>query len=325
MKPILPKFISVVIPLYNKEKYIVRTIQSVLDQSQVPMEIIVIDDGSTDKSLGLVRNHFPKEVKIYSKINEGVSATRNLGIQLAKAPYVAFMDADDYWHPLFLEKITEGIKLFPNQEIIATSYASGNNNLESNNSTWLFMENPFNIFLGKSIIKTSSIIIKRDFFEKSAKFNINLTRGEDIEVWYRAICSSGGLVFCQDKLVYYESEVDESLTRINFPINRFYISIVTIPSYLNTIIFKNDDIKTHFTRFLIPFLRFNLFRHFKIEKNKSEIRRILSEATPKLLLIDFIFYIFPYKLLSWALDKPKIRKLLMKYTNFCLKKIYRLK
>jgi glycosyltransferase involved in cell wall biosynthesis len=317
--------ISVIIPLFNKENFIIRAIKSVLNQSQRPLEIIVIDDGSTDNSAFLVVKHFLSEVRFYSKANEGVSATRNFGIQVAKGKYFAFLDADDYWHPNFLKHVSNAIEQFPQQEIIATSYTSDKHKVKSCNTSWEFIKNPFLIFSTKSIIKTSSIVIKKSFFQKSLPFNIALMRGEDIDVWYRAICSSGGLVYCKDFLVFYDDNVGQSLTKTNFSINKFLISIINNPDYLNLIIFDNNEIKIDFYKFLAVYVRLNIFRHFSNKENFLEIKRILHNLKPKYILIDAIFYLFPFYFLHILLRNSRIMKFILRYTNFCLKWIYKLK
>ena len=91
MKP----FFSVIIPLYNKEKYIEKTIKSVLNQLFNDFEIIIVDDGSSDKSLNIVSEFNSPKIKIIKQSNKGAGAARNLGIYHAKADYIALLDADD--------------------------------------------------------------------------------------------------------------------------------------------------------------------------------------------------------------------------------------
>ncbi|MCX6184716.1 MAG: glycosyltransferase family A protein, partial [Flavobacterium sp.] len=90
-------FFSVIIPVYNKEQFLVHTINSVLNQSFTDFELLLIDDGSTDSSPALLNQFTDERIKLISQNNQGVSAARNLGIKEAKAPYIAFLDADDLW------------------------------------------------------------------------------------------------------------------------------------------------------------------------------------------------------------------------------------
>lgn len=104
---------SVVIPLYNKEDNIANTLDSVLAQTFQDFEIIIVNDGSTDKSLQIVSDYEDIRIKVYSKPNGGVSDARNYGIKKSSNKYVAFMDADDYWKPNYLERMFKLIEDYP--------------------------------------------------------------------------------------------------------------------------------------------------------------------------------------------------------------------
>lgn len=95
--------ISVVIPLYNKEKQIAKTLQTVLQQTFQNFEIVIINDGSTDNSLEVVKRINDTRIRIIHQENAGVSAARNKGIKEAKYELIAFLDADDEWKPEYLE------------------------------------------------------------------------------------------------------------------------------------------------------------------------------------------------------------------------------
>lgn len=113
---------SVVIPLFNKESYINKAIQSVLDQTYTKFECIVIDDGSTDNSIELVKQFNDQRLKLICKRNGGVSSARNVGIQNSNYDYVSFLDADDYWDPVYLEKIALLIKKYSNCGLYFSSH-----------------------------------------------------------------------------------------------------------------------------------------------------------------------------------------------------------
>ena len=105
--------ISVIIPAYNVAKYIDKCFKSLVTQTFKDFEVIVINDGSTDETLTLIREWEQKDsrFKVMDKQNEGVGKTRNLGLSLSSAPYVIFIDPDDYLHEEMLEKLYEGIRL----------------------------------------------------------------------------------------------------------------------------------------------------------------------------------------------------------------------
>ena len=113
---------SVIIPLYNKSPYIGRAIDSVLGQSFHEYEIIVINDGSTDGGDQLIEKKYSSHIKLIHQHNQGVSVARNTGIANANFNYVAFLDADDFWHPDFLLSVQIAISKDPSAGIIGTNH-----------------------------------------------------------------------------------------------------------------------------------------------------------------------------------------------------------
>jgi len=109
--------ISVIIPVYNTEKYLAQAIKSVLEQTVQPDEIIVVDDGSTDNSVEVARQFLPK-VKIITQQNAGAGAARNTGIKQASGEYLAFLDADDLWIENKLEQQLSYLKNYPETNMV---------------------------------------------------------------------------------------------------------------------------------------------------------------------------------------------------------------
>lgn len=112
---------SVVIPLYNKEHTILRTIYSVITQTRTDFEVIVVDDGSRDAGAQLLADRVGDDrIRIVHQENQGVSAARNRGVAESQYDHIAFLDADDEWLPTYLEKVAEAIALFPDAGIFCT-------------------------------------------------------------------------------------------------------------------------------------------------------------------------------------------------------------
>lgn len=118
--------ISVVMPLFNKEKDVARALDSALAQNMPDFELIVVDDGSTDSGPEIVRGYSDPRIGIVSQANAGVSAARNRGIELARSALIAFLDADDEWHPKFLATILDLTITFSECSVFATSYYIAN-------------------------------------------------------------------------------------------------------------------------------------------------------------------------------------------------------
>ena len=115
-------FFSVVIPLYNKENHIQKTLNSVLSQSFTDFEIIIINDGSTDNSLDKVQEIKDSRINIYTTPNHGVSKARNTGILKSNSQYICFLDADDFWYENHLSQMKRLLDSFPECGLFATSY-----------------------------------------------------------------------------------------------------------------------------------------------------------------------------------------------------------
>lgn len=114
--------ISIIIPVYNAEKYISRCIESVLKQTYSNFEILLLDDGSKDNSLNIITKYeqsYPNIIKVFSHKNMGVAKTRNKGIELAKGDYICFIDNDDYIEQKYLEKLIEKIK---DNDVVVSGY-----------------------------------------------------------------------------------------------------------------------------------------------------------------------------------------------------------
>lgn len=107
------KFISVIVPVYNLEQYMVDTIESVLAQTYQHFELIVIDDGSTDRTAEICESFCEPKLKLIRQKNKGANAARNAGLRVAQGDYIAFLDGDDLWYPKKLEKHIEHLEQSP--------------------------------------------------------------------------------------------------------------------------------------------------------------------------------------------------------------------
>lgn len=105
----MEKMVSVIIPVFNGEEFIERCIRSLMRQSYHCIEIICVDDGSTDKTAGIIRSLQDERIRLFSKENGGVSSARNFGIQKAQGEYLTFVDADDWVLPRYVEALVNGM------------------------------------------------------------------------------------------------------------------------------------------------------------------------------------------------------------------------
>lgn len=184
--------ISVVIPLYNKEEYIYETIQRVLSQTFQQFEIVVVNDGSTDKSVDILRSIDDRRIRLIEKENGGVSSARNRGIKEAKFDYIAFLDADDEWLPNHLEEINRLIQQYGDTAaVFVTNFARRypNGDIISNRTpeelTDGIVDNYFRIVNKKALIHTSCVCITKGSLIATRMFDERISRGEDMDLWMR--------------------------------------------------------------------------------------------------------------------------------------------
>ena len=192
--------ISVIIPCYNAERYIGATIDSVLAQDQDSMEIIVVDDGSSDGSVELVRCKYPS-VRLETQANAGVAAARNRGLALAQGEWVAFVDADDIWLPgkLAAQFALMGTDpacrmsytawhVWPSADVLPTDdtlahldKVAGDSARWAGASGWIYPE-----VLLDCVVWTSTVMGQRSLFAEIGGFDPALRIGEDYDLWLRA-------------------------------------------------------------------------------------------------------------------------------------------
>lgn len=183
-------FCSVVIPVYNCEKYIEETLKSVINQTFSDFEVIIVNDCSTDNSLRVIEEIAKEDVRIKvfsNEKNNGVAATRMKGVSEAKSDYIAFLDADDVWKPTKLEKQIDFI-LKNNAEFVYTGYDFINGNGDSLNIKFSVKEtSTYNSILKQNCISSSTVIIKKLIIERYPMERSELV--EDILCWLKILRS----------------------------------------------------------------------------------------------------------------------------------------
>lgn len=189
------ELVSVVTANYNGARFLSKTIQSVLNQTYPYFEFIIVDDGSTDDSIAIIKHwsELDSRVKpIYLAKNRGVGAARNVGIDLCVGEYVAFIDADDLWLPEKLEKQIELFKAHPHAGLVVTAAATiddEDREIPSRKSKKAVQDGPVNVFdyvAGKFPVSINAMT-KRACLDEVGHFNPNYLIGEDYELWMR-IC-----------------------------------------------------------------------------------------------------------------------------------------
>jgi glycosyltransferase involved in cell wall biosynthesis len=215
--------ISVIIPTWNRSSYLARALESVLAQSVLPYEVIVVDDGSTDNSREIIKRNF-RGVRYLYQENRGVSSARNTGILAARGDWIALLDSDDRWEPHKLECQQRALQAHPDG-IMCHS-----------NETWVRngkRVNPMNkhakrgglIFrhcLPLCAISPSAAVIKRGLFDEIGLFDEALPACEDYDLWLR-ICAVYPVLYLDEPLLIKYGGHADQLSRRHWGMDRFRI------------------------------------------------------------------------------------------------------
>lgn len=226
--------ISVVIPLYNKEPYILRAIQSVLNQTHSDFELIVVDDGSTDGSADVVQSISDPRVRLVLQPNGGVSRARNRGVKETRSEWVAFLDADDEYEPQFLEKIVKFIRSHSadNLSIVGANYYTGrglkvSQDLPQKDGVYDY----FQLFRNqRSPNNSSTTAVNKQKFLEVGEFPEGVKQFEDWTMWFK-LAFAGEFGFISTPLGIYH-EIEGSVARSKRPPVEFYSDAMVL---MNTI------------------------------------------------------------------------------------------
>lgn len=225
---------SVVIPLYNKEHYIVNTIKSVLNQSFQDYELIVVDDGSKDNSYENASMVRSEKVQIIHQENQGVAVARNTGVENAKGEYIAFLDADDYWYPDYLHEINKLIDEYPESDIYVTSYrivmGNGKNHFPAHLSDesvllpsyWITFKNSYDI------VWTSATTIRKTAIEKAGLFTPGEKIGQDLDLWARVARRNPLVAYSPKVCVDYNRDAEQNArSRVKIAYPKAFLRVLT--------------------------------------------------------------------------------------------------
>lgn len=200
--------VSVIIPVYNGELYLSETLDSVMKQTFTDWEIIVVNDGSTDKSLEIMEEYaaLDERVRVISKPNGGVSSARNVAMNNAKGEYFSFVDADDMWVPEKLEKQIAFMDKNPN---IALIYSDISILIDGNIRTQnMFLNRKFHkghIFdqlFYFNFISTPTVMLRKKIIEQHGNFSTRFRGIEDYDLWLR-IADKNEIGYINERLAIY--------------------------------------------------------------------------------------------------------------------------
>lgn len=210
---------SVIIPLYNKAPYVAKAIGSVLSQSFGDYELIIMDDGSRDASFEVASKAIEGHDKchLHRQQNAGVSMARNNAVALSQGEYLCFLDADDWWEPMFLEEMDRFIDEFPDAGIFGANYTIVNEAKKKTRVANVGVEDGFEKgyihycqVYAKTLampLWTGAVCVPRRVFDEMRGFPKGIKLGEDFLLWIR-VALKYKVAFLNKPLSYYNQDVD---------------------------------------------------------------------------------------------------------------------
>ncbi len=200
--------ISIIIPCYNNERVIIEAIQSAEKQTYKNVEIIVVDDGSTDQTFATVSEYIQgtnKNVKLYTKTNSGPAATRNYGFDQSNGQFIVFLDGDDKLHEEFVEEYFNAFIQHPNVNLVYSNAEY----FEGKTGPWHIIDyNKDDLLISNSI--PIFAMISAETFEKAGKFDENLPCLEDWELWIRVLAKNKNVYKIDKSLYYYRKRIEKN-------------------------------------------------------------------------------------------------------------------
>lgn len=226
------KSISVVIPTYNRQHTLARAIDSVLAQTVAVDEIIVVDDGSTDKTKMFLTEKYPN-VEYCFQSNAGVSAARNKGVSVAKSDWVAFLDSDDQWLVNKIKLQRQAWNESPSHRLVHSDEIWIRNGIRVNKKN-KYSKKDGRIFedcLPLCAISPSSVVMEKELLSEVGGFDESLTVCEDYDLWLK-ICSAYSVLLVNVELLKKYGGDRDQLSTIHWGLDRF--RVISLHKLLNS-------------------------------------------------------------------------------------------
>ncbi|PTX44081.1 glycosyltransferase involved in cell wall biosynthesis [Christiangramia gaetbulicola] len=221
-------FVSIIIPVYNRENYIIKTLESLKAQTFTNWECIVIDDGSTDSSVEQVQEFVSTDerFKFFRRpgdLKKGAGSCRNFGISISNGNLIQFLDSDDLLHK---EKLNKQVKSYPGNDTILTAKWGGFTSAKDLKSRFKYKYHSYKNFKsGKALLNSFGrnqeffplhvYLTPRELINKAGKWDEELTNNDDAEFFTRVILEADKIKFVPQSVAYYRYDVPGNLSSID--------------------------------------------------------------------------------------------------------------
>lgn len=290
--------ISVIVPTYNLQDYIGETIESILAQHYKNIEVIVVDDRSTDDTVAIINSYAEKDARIKFFTNhrrKGAAGARNCGIENASGEWIAFLDGDDLWEKSNLSEKMAVLDYYPNVQLITSDCYNENasnmtirdselhNIRQSDKPSWkkychqanetgeyLRLDNLVKIFIEDDVIgNTGVFLIKHELIKQVGLFDENMEVGEDVYLWIQLANRIDFLVYVPKPLMFYRYR-EGSLTNQGYPAHAFFAAI-----FFKKLL-KSEEFKQHKRRIKKRISRSLMVKTYYFRKQGQKLKAIAS-------------------------------------------------
>lgn len=283
--------ISVIIPVYNAEKYLRETIQSVLNQTYPNFEIITVNDGSTDYSLEILQQFTDHRIRIIDKENTGVSDTRNTAIKAAKGEFVCFLDADDYFSPRYLQRMYE-TAVANHADMVVCNYTPFHStpDFDEKESTAVFVQSTDILVKSGVLTSTWTKLIKISTLSKyNILFDKNMSFGEDLFFCWKVYLASENVWMIDEKLYGYRMTDSGATSKFHPELyEKYKVSFADLKEF-GKLVGKDDEyaMDVFFTTRMPSFIRMTIRERSTLAEKRKRLMYILSDSVILRTLTDW--------------------------------------
>lgn len=273
--------ISVVVPVYNAEKYLKSSIQSVLNQTYQNFEIIAVNDGSKDHSLEILKQIDDPRLRIIDKENTGVSDTRNIAIEAAEGEYVCFLDADDYLSPRYLQRMFD-VVVDKQADMVVCSYTPfrGNPSFDDKEAEMVSVQSTETLVQAGVLTSAWTKLIRLStLYKYHIQFDKNMTFGEDLFFCWKALLASDNVWFIDEKLYGYRMTGGGATSKYHANLFEKYKAAFSELKEFGNSVGKDDEyaMDVFFTTRMPTFLRMTIQENSSIRMKKEQVKIFLQD------------------------------------------------
>ena len=281
--------VSIIIPAYNVEKYIGRTLEKVLYQTFQNFEVLIVNDGSTDRTEAIIRSYLSDpRFKLISQENHGVSYARNIGMELAVGKFICFLDGDDYWDHRFLELMYSKIKE-TGTDICYTGFyeTRGKEIINDWKYEWVEAQILMDFLIRKTCLWIGAVMFNLWFLKQNKiKFALGCAVGEDQEFIIRAL-TLGKAVAVKANLVYKTIRPESASEWFNARHLDFYYALVRASHFVKENLGDRKDILDELEHHKIPLVLLSFLFKANSYGEREIVKKLLEDQDARNYLENF--------------------------------------